>query len=287
MKNILVTGGTGTLGRALIHELYKTSGNSITVFSRDENKQRAMAKKYPKVKYFIGDITNRRDIRDLAEEDIFDHVYHCAALKHIDICEEFVRKCVDTNYQGTVNLYDEIGKDCSCFTFFTTDKAVAPINAYGHAKALSEHYLAQYKNTQIFRWGNIIGSTGSFLPHLVECCIKDERVDITNPIMTRFWIYIEDAVRFVLKHKAPFRGIMYPDDMKSSTIRVLVEAVELLMGKKIARREVDIRPGERNHEAMGADYRGVWKWSSENVLTKEELAIHLEPWVKKYLKERK
>lgn len=284
---VLITGGTGTLGQELTRQLQRNN-HSVYILSRDENKQKQMALDFTRLKFIVADITNRRDLDEVSriKEYDFDHVFHCAAMKHIEVCEKWVNKCVETNFHGTVNVYQYFGWKARNFTFFTTDKAVAPINAYGHAKALSEHYLADKKNVNMFRWGNIIGSTGSFIPYLTECALRGERVNITNPNMTRFWVYIDDAAKFVMKNwQRPFIGAIYPE-MKACKLIDVVRAIEMLTKKTVPKFTID-RDGEKTHECMYADCNGPKIYSHENVINAQQMKEYLEKWYRKYLKNRK
>lgn len=287
LREILITGGTGTLGTALIKRLYRNPDNKITVVSRDENKQKRMAKIFPDVRYRICDISCKDDVYALGfKRPRYDHIYHCAAFKHIEVCEEHPHRTITTNYMGTKYLYDILGKDAGRFTFFSTDKAVAPINTYGYSKALAEKYIEQFKNTQIFRWGNIIGSTGSFLPYLVECGLADEKVYVTCPAMTRFWVYIDEAAKFVLSNADYIgKGALYPK-MVSASLDTVVSAVGIFLGRKIPIWPMDVRPGEKMHECMIADLNGVRERSCDNTLNVDEFLEFIEPWLKKYLSER-
>jgi UDP-N-acetylglucosamine 4,6-dehydratase len=284
MPDILITGGTGTLGKALVSKLYDKDWNRIFVFSRDENKQKAMAEVYPKITFISGDICNLEDLNSFGVSE-WEHVYHCAAMKHIEVCETHVHRCVDINYTGTKNVYQTHGVKAKRFVFFSTDKAVAPINAYGHSKALAEHYLRQYTNTLMFRWGNIIGSTGSFFPYLLKCAYNNTPVKVTDSVMTRYWIHIEDAVKFVYDNRlVNDRGVLYPK-MVTASIDTVITAVELLVGRKIQRQDMGHRPGEKIHEAMVNDKFGMRERSCQGTLTAQEFAKIIKPWWIKWKKE--
>jgi len=257
MRHILITGGTGTLGKALIERLYED--NFIHVLSRDENKQKALKREYPQVMCHVGDVCDREDLHRISHWT-FTHVFHCAASKHIEICEENVSKCVKVNYEGTKNVYHVLGRFCEKFVFFTTDKAVAPINAYGYSKALAEKYLQEpaNKNVWIFRWGNILGSTGSVLSLFVNAIKKDKPVYVTSKDMTRFWLTINSATKYVLdtiKQKKP--GSYWPPFIKSATLPELIKAIESIIGNKAIVKTMGLRAGEKIHEAMEVNEYGV------------------------------
>jgi len=284
---ILITGGTGTLGQALIKQLTSQKWNNIWVFSRDENKQKSLQKKYPQLNFIVGDVSNPEDISEIGDI-VYDHIYHCAAMKHIEICESHVIKCNRVNFEGTVNLYRAYGHKSDMFTFFSTDKAVAPINAYGYSKAMAEKYLSNFKNVQIFRWGNILGSTGSVLPILCECCVENKIFNVTDAIMTRFWVHIDDAAKFVCqnKHHTGTTAI-YPSEMVSSSLDTLINAVEVIFGKKIKRKVIGKRPGEKKHEAMIANYDGIKHTSASKCMDVTEMVEHIYPWVIQWKKSKK
>lgn len=284
MPRILVTGGTGTLGSAIVARLSENENNQIWIYSRDENKQKALIKIHPDVIPFVGDICNANDLWEMTYKKFeFDHIYHCAAMKHIEVCERHVHKCVDTNYGGVKNVYDVLGRNAKRFTLFTTDKAVAPINAYGYAKALAEKYLSQFDNVQVFRWGNVIGSTGSVLPLLCRCAVKGEVFTMTDPYMTRFWININDAVKFVLNNKDYVGSAIYPP-MISASLSTLVFAVEKIIGNKIKTNKIDVRPGEKQHECMIADYESPRFYSSDKQVFVKDLVETIKPWVNQWVK---
>ena len=206
-------------------------------------------------------------------------------MKHIEVFEKHVHKCVQTNYQGVKNVYDILGRNVRRFALFTTDKAVAPVNAYGHSKALAEKYLDRFDNVQIFRWGNVLGSTGSVLPYLCHCAMTGEVFNITDPTMTRFWIHIDDAIKFVLDNKTyTGKRAIYPP-MVSANLDVLISTVEFCLGKKIKRKTIDKRPGEKQHECMVADYHKPRFYSFEKTLNTTQLEEVIRPWIRNWRKQ--
>ena len=289
MKKVLIIGGTGTLGKALVKTLttqFETL--QIHIFSRDENKQKALKKDYPNLICHTGDICDRDDLIRIAQHK-YSYVYHCAAMKHVEVCENHVNKAHKINFSGTKNVYWILGKYPSVkFIFFSTDKAVAPINVYGYTKAISEKYLlemnAVYNNVYIFRWGNILGSTGSVIHLIMDNLLKGKPVPITDVNMTRFWLQIEEAVDFVMHtiaSKPP--GSYWPIYIRSSSLLSLVKEVASIL--RIIDYEIEdigIRPGEKIHEAMIADKNGVSVESSDyNVFTPHDLNQILYPLVNK------
>ena len=263
MANVAyIVGGTGTLGSALVKRLYGT--HEIHVLSRDECKQKALKNQYPDIKTHLWDIREKM-------HNPFLHLsinrsnqntwYHCAALKHVDVGEHEVDQFVKTNYHGLVNCYESIGPYCEKFVFFTTDKAVFPINAYGMTKALAEKYLKSRLNingnTEIYRWGNIIGSRGSIIETLLRDYIHNRVTTITDLSMTRYWYKIDDAIDFVLRPKIMKHvtdNVYIPQDMKSSSNEDLIEVIEGVLEISL-KYEVSgkFRAGEKMHEDISKD----------------------------------
>jgi FlaA1/EpsC-like NDP-sugar epimerase len=286
MANVAyIVGGTGTLGSALVKRLYGT--HEIHVISRDECKQKALKNQYPDIKTHLWDIREKM-------HNPFLHLsinrsnqntwYHCAALKHVDVGEHEVDQFVKTNYHGLVNCYESIGPYCEKFVFFTTDKAVFPINAYGMTKALAEKYLKSRLNingnTEIYRWGNIIGSRGSIIETLLKDYIHNKVTTITDLKMTRYWYRINDAIDFVLRPKIPSDSrdsIYIPQDMRSASNMDLIWAIENVL-KIVLKYEVSykFRPGEKLHEDID-NYQN----SRKQLFEISELRNYLEPEIKR------
>lgn len=248
MRNLLITGGTGTLGRALLDKAIQSKKfSTISIFSRDENKQHEMKKYYPDINFIIG------DVRDSSSIDNVTDVFHCAALKHVDLGERWPAEFQKTNVIGTINTLNRTNPTNFCF--FSTDKAVLPINAYGYTKALAEKMLLTYRgdtNINIYRWGNIVGSRGSAIPNFVGCVLKGDQIPITDKRMTRFWLTINDAANYVFD---TFEGIheeqpLICPKIKSAPIMDIIDAIGYITGLPISVKEVGIRPGEKLHECL-------------------------------------
>jgi FlaA1/EpsC-like NDP-sugar epimerase len=270
--NILIVGGTGSLGQSLLAHYYG-SKNRITVFSRDELKQASLKKKYPFVNLIIGDIRDSESVASAFDTNYpYDIVFHTAALKHVDLGEENVSQFVKTNYEGTKIVFNYCRSfNASKYVFFTTDKAVMPINAYGMSKALSEKYLFQEAiwdslPIYIFRWGNILGSRGSAIHYFADCMIKKQTIMLTDSNCTRFWLLLEDAIKFVSsvlndKHSDIIKQAHVPA-MKASSLLVLLDALyHVLLNRghdllefKDCFVETCLRDGEKFHEHMFPDY---------------------------------
>lgn len=255
MSRWLIVGGTGTLGTEMISQLCDNE-QEVTCFSRDELKQKQLSAIFPKVKYVIGDIKDYDSIRDAVRNH--DIVCHFAALKHIDVVEKNVLAAIDTNVKGTQNVARAaIAEGCSDFIFSSTDKAVLPINCYGMTKAICEKFLLNfnehYSDTKfrVFRWGNVVGSRGSAINMFIDTLLRGDEVSITDLEMTRFWIPIQEAVRFVLDNfqDAPENEVVYPP-MKAAPIVVVVKKIAEIIGVPCKFKVIGIRPGEKIHECL-------------------------------------
>lgn len=255
--NILITGGTGSFGKEVLKELLSLGVyNKIIIFSRDELKQYELQQaypeeKYPTVRFFLGDI---RDVKRLkrALKDV-DHVIHAAALKQVPAAEYNPTEAIKTNIMGAVNLI-EACIDCGIkkVIALSTDKAVNPINLYGATKLCMEKLLVagnHYSNKTLFsvvRYGNVVGSRGSVIP-LFKKQAETGTLTVTEPDMTRFWITLPDAVRFVLKRLSDMRGgeIFVP---MIPTMRIIDLAEAIAPNSDI--QITGMRPGEKMHETL-------------------------------------
>ena len=255
--NILITGGTGTFGKAVLKILaHDKSCTRVVVFSRDELKQSELQQiypeeKYPTVRFFLGDI---RDVKRLkrALKDI-DHVIHAAALKQVPAAEYNPTEAIKTNIMGSVNLI-EACIDCGVkkVIALSTDKAVNPINLYGATKLCMEKLLVagnHYSNKTLFsvvRYGNVAGSRGSVIP-LFKKQAETGSLTVTHPDMTRFWITLEKAVDFVLLRLNDMKGgEIFVPTMPSMNILDLAETIAPDANISMT----GIRPGEKMHETL-------------------------------------
>lgn len=207
-KTILITGGTGSIGKELINYIIKNFDvKKLIIFSRDEQKHFALQKKIKsnKIRYFIGDIRDESRLR-IALNNV-DFVIHAAAQKHVELSEYNPQECVKTNIYGTENLINAcITNNVKKCILISTDKAVNPINLYGASKLASEKLMLNANNLSgekgtIFtavRYGNVIGSKGSVIPLFVELTKNNKKMPLTHMDMTRFWISYEEAVKFIL-----------------------------------------------------------------------------------------
>ncbi|MCK4730452.1 MAG: polysaccharide biosynthesis protein [Candidatus Aenigmarchaeota archaeon] len=253
-KRILITGGTGSFGNALLDKLLDLDAELI-VFSRDEKKQHDMMvnRLNKNVKYIIGDIRNRMKLSRVFKD--VDYIFHAAALKHVPTGENFPEEVIETNVLGIKNVL-EAAEECGVkkVVNLSTDKAVYPINAYGMSKALGEKVVAAFEGDTIclsLRYGNVLGSRGSVLPLFLEQISKNKPLTITNPYMTRFLLLLDQAVDLALKCLFDGKsGDLFVIKSPSCEIRTLTEALELHFKRKFEKKTIGIRPGEKMHETL-------------------------------------
>ncbi|MDD1779129.1 MAG: polysaccharide biosynthesis protein, partial [Candidatus Helarchaeota archaeon] len=238
-KKILITGGTGSFGNALIDNLKETD-NHFIIYSRDEKKQYDMAisRGNKNISYIIGDIRDKGKLIQSMKN--VDYVFHAAALKHVPTGENFPEEVIYTNILGTKNVI-EVAEYCGVekVVALSTDKAVQPINAYGMSKALAEKIIAAHKGqTEVvcLRYGNVLGSRGSVVPLFLELIRQNKPITITNPKMTRFLLTLNEAVRLALKClKDGNNGDLFVIKSPACSIKTLVEALEVHYGKQFVK----------------------------------------------------
>ncbi|MCA9813405.1 MAG: SDR family NAD(P)-dependent oxidoreductase [Nitrosarchaeum sp.] len=283
-KKILITGGTGSLGRALTKRLLKYDVDTIRVFSRNESKQVEMEDEIrdERLRFFIGDI---RDEARLARalEDV-NIVFHAAALKHVPVVEYNPFEAVKTNVMGTQNLIDAcISQKVEIAVGVGTDKAVSPLNAYGATKLLMEklfvtasNYLNKNKYKTKFialRYGNVLGSSGSVVPRFINQIKAGEKMTITNPSMTRCSITMDEALNFILKSTNTGHGSdIFVPKLKAYSIGELKDALVELLGDP-GQEDIPIRPGEKIHEVLinSDEMRTAWETDSDYVIVDANL----------------
>ena len=255
---ILVTGGTGSFGKAFIAELLERHNpRRVVIFSRDELKQYEVRQKFaddPRLRWFIGDI---RDQHRLARAmHGVDYVVHAAALKQVDTAEYNPFEYVQTNVVGSQNVVEAaIDTGVKKVVALSTDKASSPLNLYGATKLAADklfqsanHYAAGYETRfSVVRYGNVMGSRGSVIPFFKKLAAEGKPLPVTDRRMTRFWITLPQAVQFVLDSFDLMQGgELYVPRIPSMRIMDLVEAVA--PGSETY--EIGIRPGEKLHEEM-------------------------------------
>lgn len=257
-KILLITGGTGSFGSAVLDKFLSSDIKEIRIFSRDEKKQDDMRRKYKskKIKYFIGDVRDKLSI-DQAMIDT-DLVFHAAALKQVPSCEFYPLEAVKTNIIGTENVINSaILHSVEKVICLSTDKAVYPINAMGVSKAMMEKvFVAKSRvsgKTKIIgtRYGNVMASRGSVIPLFKNQIINNDPITITEPKMTRFMMTLENAVELVLfAFKNGNSGDIFVQKSPSSTIEELAKAMKKIYDSKVAIKLIGIRHGEKMHETL-------------------------------------
>lgn len=262
-KVLLITGGTGSFGNAVLKRFLDSDIKEIRIFSRDEKKQDDMRHQLqnPKVKFYIGDVRNRESV-DAAMFGV-DYVFHAAALKQVPSCEFFPIEAVRTNVLGTENVLNSaITHGVKNVVVLSTDKACYPINAMGISKAMMEkvaiakgRQLGQNGKTTICctRYGNVMASRGSVIPLWVEQMQKDKVITVTDPEMTRFMMTLDDAVDLVLyAFENGNNGDLFVQKAPAATLTVLAKALKELYKKDTEVRVIGTRHGEKLYETLVA-----------------------------------
>ena len=260
-KTLLITGGTGSFGNAVLRRFINTEITEIRIFSRDEKKQDDMRKRFnhPKLKFYIGDVRDARGVATAMRGVNF--VFHAAALKQVPSCEFHPMQAVRTNVLGTENVLEAaIAAGVQRVVCLSTDKAVYPINAMGISKAMMEKVMVaasrnlEGSNTVICgtRYGNVMASRGSVIPLFVEQVFADKPITVTDPDMTRFMMTLDDAVNLVLyAFEHGNNGDIFVQKAPAATVEVLTQAVLALMGKPDHEvRCIGTRHGEKLFEAL-------------------------------------
>jgi len=260
-KKLIITGGTGSFGNAVLKRFLDTEIAEIRIFSRDEKKQDDMRKRYnhPKLKFYIGDVRDQRSLHQAFRG--VDFCFHAAALKQVPSCEFYPMEAVRTNVMGTENVLEAaIANGVKRVVCLSTDKAVYPINAMGISKAMMEKVMVaasrnlEHCDTVICgtRYGNVMASRGSVIPLFVEQVQAGKPISITDPAMTRFMMTLEDAVDLVLyAFKHGRNGDIFVQKAPAATIEVLTQAMLQLMGKPDHEIQViGTRHGEKLYEAL-------------------------------------
>jgi UDP-N-acetylglucosamine 4,6-dehydratase len=278
---IVIVGGTGTLGTCLVEKLHVE--HEITVLSRDELKQQEMRRRFPTVRFVLGDIRDKESLKYAFLGA--DTVFHVAALKHVDVLEANPTEAIKTNVLGTINVAEvAMAQGVKHVVFSSTDKAVLAINTYGMTKALSERYLLSLNGRQeqtrfaVYRWGNVLGSRGSVIHTFAECLKGDGHIRITDPRMTRFWIHIEDAVDFMIRsyQDAALDQPMVPK-MKAASVLEIAQTMAKLLGRKDMKMSfVGMRPGEKIHETLLSSHDACVRSDTAAKFTESELSDMLE-----------
>lgn len=264
-KTLMITGGTGSFGNAVLNRFLQTDIGEIRVFSRDEKKQDDMRHEFQskmpeaaeKISFYIGDVRNLQSIKNAMRG--VDYIFHAAALKQVPSCEFFPMEAVSTNVIGTDNVLNAaIEEGVECVICLSTDKAAYPVNAMGTSKAMEEKVaVAKSRNsgkTRICctRYGNVMCSRGSVIPLWIDQIRTGNPITLTEPSMTRFIMSLDEAVDLVLfAFENGENGDILVQKAPACTIQVQAEAVcELFRGDKNAIKVIGIRHGEKMYETL-------------------------------------
>ena len=259
-KKILITGGTGSLGRALTKRLLAEKVDVIRIFSRNENKQVTMQSEFndDRLRFLIGDV---RDLPRLQRAlDGIDIVFHTAALKHVPVIEYNPFEAINTNVIGSRNVVEAcLSENVEKVIGVGTDKAVSPLNTYGATKLLMEklfvtasNYLSDKNKTKFIslRYGNVLGSSGSVIPKFIEQIKSNKKITITDPGMTRFSITMDEALDFILDSTISGHGSeVFIPKLRSYKIDDVKIVLQELLGNT-GEEKIPVRQGEKFHETL-------------------------------------
>ena len=270
-KTLLITGGTGSFGNAVLKNLLKTEIKEIRIFSRDEKKQDDMRKKYGEklLKFYLGDVRDYQSLISAVRGS--NYIFHAAALKQVPSCEFHPIEAVKTNIIGTENLLEAaIISNVEKVVCLSTDKAVYPINAMGISKAMMEKVVVSKsrstKNTIICstRYGNVMASRGSVIPLFCDQILSNRPLTITNPLMTRFMMSLESAVDLVLyAFKNASKGEIFVQKAPSASIQTISDTLlDIFIKKDYPKKIIGTRHGEKLYEVL---------LSKEEMLAAEDL----------------
>jgi len=259
-KTLLITGGTGSFGNAVLERFLDSELKEIRIFSRDEKKQDDMRKKYnnPKLKFYIGDVRDRQSVCGVVNG--VDYIFHAAALKQVPSCEFFPLEAVKTNVLGTANVLEAaIVAKVKKVVVLSTDKAVYPINAMGLSKAVMEKVMIAESRNQPeggtvmcgTRYGNVMASRGSVIPLFVEQFKAGLPLTVTDPKMTRFMMTLGSAVDLVMfAFKHGHQGDIFVQKAPAATIGDLAQALKELYCSDSEIKVIGTRHGEKLYESL-------------------------------------
>lgn len=273
-KVLLITGGTGSFGNAVLERFLNSSLKEVRIFSRDEKKQEDIRWQYnnPKIKYYVGDVRSLRSV-DEAMKGV-DFVFHAAALKQVPSCEFFPVEAVKTNILGTENVLDSaIKNNVKKVIVLSTDKAVYSSNAMGMTKALAERVmiaksrnLSQDTSFCATRYGNVMASRGSVIPLFIKQIKEGKPLTITNPDMTRFMMTLDEAVDLVVyAYEHGDNGDMFVHKAPACTIQTLVDAILRVYKASNPVRVIGTRHGEKLFETL---------MNAEEMINSEDLGTY-------------
>lgn len=267
-KRILITGGTGSFGSTVLRKFDELGAGAIRVLSRDEKKQFDLRTELqsPSIEFIVGDVRDR-DVVNVATRGV-DYVFHAAALKQVPSCEFFPMEAVKTNVVGTHNILQACTQNkVRSVVVLSTDKAVYPINAMGMSKALMEKTAQSFARFEAYsgtrvcvtRYGNVVGSRGSVIPHFIKLAKAGQKLPVTNPEMSRFLMSLEDSVDLVLKGLfEASSGDIFVKKAPACKIGQLANVINQIVCNKAGVKLIGPRHGEKLYESL---------------LTKEELSI--------------
>jgi UDP-N-acetylglucosamine 4,6-dehydratase/5-epimerase len=259
-KILLITGGTGSFGNAVLDRFAKSELKEIRIFSRDEKKQDDMRQKYnnPKLKFYIGDVRDKESVDSVMKG--VNYVFHAAALKQVPACEFFPIQAVKTNIIGSNNVMESaIANKVKKVIILSTDKAVYPINAMGMSKAMMELVMIAKArevadNGTVFcgtRYGNVMASRGSVIPLFVQLIKQGKPLTVTDPNMTRFMMTLDDAVELVLyAFEHGNQGDRFVQKAPAATVRDLAQALKELYEADNEIKIIGTRHGEKLFESL-------------------------------------
>lgn len=260
-KVLMITGGTGSFGDAVLQRFVNTDIKEIRVFSRDELKQDDMRRHYhnDKIKFYIGNVKDIDSVRNAMHG--VDYIFHAAALKQVPSCEFFPIEAVKTNVLGTENvLTAAIEEGVKSVICLSTDKAAYPVNAMGTSKAMMEKVIVAKSRTTsttkicCTRYGNVLCSRGSVIPLWIEQIREGKQLSLTDPNMTRFIMSLEEAVDLVLfAFEKGESGDILVQKAPATTIEVLAEALKRLFHYECENRIIGLRHGEKTYETLLTD----------------------------------
>ncbi len=257
---LMITGGTGSFGNAVLSRFLNTDVREIRIFSRDEKKQEDMriALNNPKLKFYIGDVRNYDSIREAMRG--VDYVFHAAALKQVPSCEFYPMEAVRTNVLGAENVLNAaVACGVRRVIVLSTDKAVYPVNAMGISKAMMEKLMVAKARMRrdgetvlcATRYGNVMASRGSVIPLFVQQMKNGQALTVTDPLMTRFLMSLEDSVDLVLHAFQHGRqGDIFVQKASASTVGDLAQALKELFGSDVPLRVIGTRHGEKLYESL-------------------------------------
>lgn len=259
-KVLMITGGTGSFGNAVLHRFLNTDFSEIRIFSRDELKQENMriALNNPRVKFYIGDVRNYQSVFDAMHG--VDYVFHAAALKQVPSCEFYPMEAIQTNCLGADNVMAAaIACRVKRVVVLSTDKAVYPINAMGMSKAMMERLMVAKARMRsagetvlcATRYGNVMASRGSVIPLFVNQIKENKALTVTDPSMTRFLMSLDDSVELVIHaFKNANQGDIFVQKAPASTVKDLAQALKELFNSDVGIKIIGTRHGEKLYETL-------------------------------------